>query len=172
MTSTPPPLTRAQEGDPAAEWVPLQRLEPWEDNPRINDNAAKKLAAFIEAKGWGAPIVAQSGTDRIIAGHTRWKAAHLLGLELVPVRFVDVGDRVATEMALADNKLGEEAAWDYPKLAPILESYSLPELDVMGFDSKWLEDMADKVEGFGPVDDGELGKAAPTHTCPECGFEF
>jgi len=84
------------------------------------------LARTILRTTWGAPIVAQRSTMRIIGGHGRLLAAQeiLAGIEvdgilrgghehvfdrdapgpgLVPVRLVDVSDAEADAMTLADN---------------------------------------------------------------------
>ena len=106
--------------DLATEWVPIAGLVPWERNPRINDAAAVRLARTIEAHGWTTPLLVQAGTGRVIAGHTRLKAAALLGLDEVPIVRLDVDDRRATEIALADNRLGELAEWDDDGLAALL----------------------------------------------------
>jgi len=133
--------------------VEIGELNPWERNPRVNDIASKKLAQYIQKDGWGAPIVAQKSTGRIIAGHTRWKAAHILGLERVPVHFLDVDDRQADRLALADNKLAEIADWHLPSLTAILEEHGLEDAGLMGWDTTELEKMAAEIPDFGPLDD-------------------
>ena len=155
----------------------LAALEPREDNPRRNTVAAKQLARTIEQTGWGAPIVVQKKTGLIIAGHTRYKAAALLGLERVPVRELDVDYRRAQALALADNRVGEIAEWDFEALAKELETFSLDDAEALGFDSKYLEGLADKIAGFGPMDENprldELGEGSwRTTKCPECGHVF
>jgi len=102
-------MTRQREA--AAVYVHPDELRPWEDNPRINDDAVEPVAQSIAQFGFASPIVARTdGT--IIAGHTRWTAARRLGLERVPVRFMDLTDAQFRALALADNKLGEIAEWD------------------------------------------------------------
>ncbi len=64
--------------DPAAEWVPLDKLRPWVKNPRKNDHAAREVAGSIRRFGFGAPLVARRQNLEIIAGHTRVKAVLLL----------------------------------------------------------------------------------------------
>lgn len=150
------------------EAFPVDQLVPWENNPRINSIAAEKLAAFIKDNGWGAPIVAQAGSHRVIAGHTRLRAAGLLGLASVPVRFVDVDDRTADRMALADNKLAEVAEWDNQELAAHLSAFSLDTVETMGWDSHELEKLADTVIDFGPLDESDK----PEKVCPSCGFQL
>lgn len=104
---------------PAAEWVAIDKIHPWEANPRKNDHAVEAVANSIKRLGFGAPIVARMNGE-IIAGHTRYKAALQLGLDRVPVRFVDLDPADARIMALADNKLGEIATWDDDTLGSLL----------------------------------------------------
>jgi hypothetical protein len=118
------PAAAAAEVVSAAEWVSPGDLIPWEQNPRFNDHAVDKVAASIKEFGWADVIVARRANSMVISGHTRLKAALKLGLTKVPVRFIDVDDRAARQLALASNKLGELAAWDDEKLAAILSELS------------------------------------------------
>ena len=110
----------AQTPEIAAEWVPRAALRPWVDNPRKNDPAVARVAESIKRFGFAAPIVARRADGQIIAGHTRFKAAEQLGLEKVPVRFMDLDPADAKLLALADNRLGEFAEWDDARLLEIL----------------------------------------------------
>lgn len=121
----------------AATWEDPSTLEAWANNPRHNQPIAE-VARSIRELGFGAPIVAQLRTRRIIAGHTRWFAAQQLGLPKVPVRFVDIDDRKAELMVLADNKLNERADWDEPKLAMLAERHELEDLALVGFEDEEL----------------------------------
>jgi ParB-like chromosome segregation protein Spo0J len=63
----------------------LDRIRPYEQNPRmIPDAAIAKVAASITAFGWRQLIVVDDD-GVILAGHTRYQAAMRLGLERVPV---------------------------------------------------------------------------------------
>lgn len=157
---------------PAAEWVATDSIHAWSSNPRNNDAAVPRVAESITRLGWGAPIVAQLSTRRIIAGHTRWKAAQSLGLDQVPVRFVDVDDAKADAMSIADNKLGEIATWEGDELAEILQSLAEHDLDhgLLGFDDglsleALIEEIAPQV-GEVPWDEafGGLPVGAPEYT--------
>ena len=103
--------------------VAVEELVPWEDNPRINDEAAVKLAEEIQRMGFRVPIVATSdGTIR--AGHTRLKAAMLLGLEKVPVLYQDfASEEEAQSFSLVDNRIAEESKWDPLKLRDIMNKW-------------------------------------------------
>lgn len=125
----------------AAVYVRPDELKPWGRNPRKGKPVAE-VAESIRRFGFAAPIVARlDGT--IIAGHTRLEAAQLLGLELVPVRFVDLDEQEAAALALADNRLSELAEWDDDGLTSILaelEEASVP-IDGLGWDADALRDL-------------------------------
>lgn len=122
--------------EPAAEWVEVGRIHAWPDNPRDNDEAVPVVLRSIKRFGFGAPILARRANGEIIAGHTRYKAALALGLETVPVRYLDLSEAEAHLLALADNKTGELAEWDDAKLGSILlelKEQSVDALDGTGF---------------------------------------
>jgi ParB-like chromosome segregation protein Spo0J len=160
--------------------VSIVELLPADVNPRRNNDASKALARLVLEMGWGAPPLIQKSTSKLIAGHTRVKAAQIVGLERVPVHILDVDDRRAKALQLADNRMGELAGWDFLELGEELSHFSLEEADALGFDAKYLEELADKVDNFGPLDSsanpsldevsgGIFGESV---TCPSCGTEF
>jgi DNA modification methylase len=91
--------------------------------------------------GFGAPIVARRADRKVIAGHTRLRAAHKLGLREVPVRLLDLSESDAQLLALADNRLGEIAEWDEEALARVLADLKAQdgELTASGFDEKEID---------------------------------
>lgn len=141
---------------PAAEMVDIASIKPWPANPRKNDGEpVTRVADSIRRFGFAAPIVARLETREIIAGHTRWKAAQLLKLTHVPVRFVDLSEREAHLLALADNRLGELAEWDTPDLHALLASYDIGEQTVAGWNEKDMRELerAAREEGELPEDE-------------------
>lgn len=58
----------------------IEELKPYENNPRINDNAVPAVAESIKQFGFKQPIVIDKN-NIIICGHTRYKAARQLGLK-------------------------------------------------------------------------------------------
>ena len=105
-------MLKIQQMDPFA-------LKPWEDNPRINDEAVDAVAESIKSFGFNVPILCDQQFT-IIAGHTRWKAAKKLGMKSVPVIMLELSEAQRDAFAVADNKTGEIADWDYPRLRKIL----------------------------------------------------
>lgn len=134
-------------------WVPTEDLTPWADNPRDNDGRpVDAVADSIRRFGFAAPIIARKEDGEVIAGHTRLKAAQQLGLERVPVRYLDLDPADAHLLALADNKIGELADWDDDILGGILAELDADDLAVAGFDDDDLANILGDDEPTGPDD--------------------
>jgi hypothetical protein len=137
------PYARAREGipDERIERWPLAKVLPYAQNPRaISDRAVSKVAVSIREFGFQQPIV----VDRegvIIVGHTRRRAAELLGMETVPVIVADLSEEKARAYRLADNRTHEEADWLDDLLGDELAWLQEKEfnLDFTGFDSSELD---------------------------------
>ena len=147
----------------AAVWCPVEDLTPWEDNPRLNDEAVGKVRDSIKRFGFASPIVARKADGMVIAGHTRLRAAIELGLDTVPVRWMDLDPADARLLALADNRVAEEAEWDHDQLAGILHEMEGEGLDLgdTGFSEDDLSTLMGTWpdvlgEGGGGADSGEL----------------
>lgn len=123
------------------DWIDVANLKPWLKNPRWNDQAVQPVAASIEEFGFGAPIVVQASTNMIIAGHTRLKAAIRLGWQKVPCRILEITDRNAERLAIADNKTNEIADWNEEHLQEIMEAFEPEELENLGFNEEELNDL-------------------------------
>lgn len=125
------------------EYVDIDRLKEWEKNPRINDEASKKLSKLIKYYGFINPIIATP--DGVIrAGHTRYKAAKLNKLEKIPVIFVNFkSEEKAKGYYLSDNKSYEFSEWDLPILKDLLEELDVGDFDVKltGFEENEIEDL-------------------------------
>ena len=82
----------------------LAEIRPYPGNPRMNDGAVDAVAASIREYGWRAPIVVD-GDGVIVCGHTRHKAAQMLGLSEAPVHVArDLTPEQIKAFRLADNK--------------------------------------------------------------------
>lgn len=149
----------------AAEWVERSTLKPWANNPRKNDAAVPAVVASIKRFGFAAPIIARRADGEVIAGHTRLKAAEVLGLDRVPVRFVDLDPADAHLLALADNKLNEKAQWDSLGVAEVLSGYGLDEAELAGWDKAELDALGSDV-----IEDGEEKPAKDDSERADVGF--
>ncbi|MBO9539666.1 DNA modification methylase [bacterium] len=139
----PKPTPKTAEA--AAVWVAIGELTPWDQNPRKNEAAVEKVVESIRRFGFGSPILARPNGE-VIAGHTRLKAAERLGLDRVPVRYLDLDPADAHLLALADNKLGEIAEWDESLLAEILKDLDPEDAALAGFGAEELEDLLSELE--------------------------
>lgn len=134
------------------EWIPISEVRPYENNPRNNEAAVEKVAASIKEFGFQSPII----IDRdgvIIAGHTRLKAAEMLGLKEVPVLHADeLTPEQVKAYRLADNKTGEFASWDFEKLEEELAELENMDMAVFGFDElqKELDQYNVSEDGYEP----------------------
>jgi len=152
----------------------IDRIKPYDKNPRRNDRAVEAVAKSIREFGFRQPIVVDKD-GVIVVGHTRYKAALKLGLKTVPVHVAaELTPQQARAYRLADNRTAETAEWDVD-LLPI----ELGELRGDGVDLKLLgftdKELAEYLKEFDTgLEDGEAdaGEAADTIRCPKCGHEF
>ncbi len=144
----------------AAEWVAVEALHPWVKNPRKNDHAVDRIADSIKQFGFGAPLLARKANGEIIAGHTRLKAAIKLGLDSVPVRYLNVTEAQAHALAIADNKLGEISSWVDALLSEVLDGLSteMTEMPVLGFTEGELNRLLVDVNAIEPGKEEDQGR--------------
>lgn len=122
--------------------VKIEKVKPYDKNPRKNKAAVDYVANSIKEFGFQQPIVVDKDMV-VIAGHTRLKAAKKLKLKEVPVVIADnLTEEQVKAYRLADNKTAEKAEWDFDLLTD--ELLSLQELDFdmeqFGFDFDFGED--------------------------------
>lgn len=148
----------------------VSEIVPYENNPRKNDGAVEAVANSIKEFGFKVPIIVDK-ENVIVAGHTRLKAAELLGLETVPViRADDLSEEQAQAFRLADNKTGELAEWDNEKLREELSELSAELMESLGFsfteeEKRDFEELRDMFEEAEPKEKNKI-------LCPYCGEWF
>ncbi len=132
----------------------LNKIKPYDNNPRVNDDAVQYVANSIKEFGFKVPIVIDKN-NVIVTGHTRYKASQLLGLEKIPcIKADDLSDDQINAFRIADNKVSEFSAWDYTKLAVELDNISID----MGDFGINLDEIADfELEKFDEDDSGYYG---------------
>lgn len=129
-------------------------------NPRNARTHSKRqlrqITASIREFGFVNPILVDEA-DQIIAGHGRLAAARQLGLERVPaIRLRHLTDAQKRALAIADNKLAENAGWDRDLLA--LELQDLLEMDIdfevtaTGFEMGEIDVLIAGLDGEGEAD--------------------
>lgn len=98
------------------EWIESNKIIPYKNNPRSNDDAVDYVANSIKEFGFKVPIVIDKD-NTIITGHTRLKAAKRLGIDKIPCIMADeLSEEQIKAFRIADNKVSEVSEWDYEKL--------------------------------------------------------
>lgn len=123
----------------------VSELVPYENNPRHNDDAVDYVANSIKNFHFQVPIVIDKN-NVVIAGHTRLKACHKLGIKEVPCIVADdLTPEQVKAFRLADNKTSELAEWDMDKLD--IELGEIPDIDMsaFGFDIE-IDDIEEDTE--------------------------
>ena len=155
------------------ESVALNKIIPYIRNPRKNENAIEKVASSIKEFGFRQPIVVDS-ENVIIAGHTRFEAAKRLGLDVVPIHVADgLTEQQAKAYRIADNRVGQEAEWDFDLLKLELEELDNPELT--GFEDFEISEFLKEINFDAGTEDDQsrLDQLEPKLiNCPHCGKEF
>jgi ParB-like chromosome segregation protein Spo0J len=137
----------------AIEHWPLDRLRPYERNPRTHssDQVARLAASLVEF-GWTLPLLV-SGDGALVAGHGRLEAARRLGLDTVPVIRLDhLSDAQRRAYLIADNQLALDAGWDEERLTTELHALNGDgfDLDLLGFAEAELDRL------MAPLDDDQV----------------
>lgn len=137
-------------------------LIPYENNPRINDEAVEYVKNSIKEFGFKVPIVVDK-SNVIIAGHTRLKASLELGLKEVPCIIADdLSEEQIKAFRLADNKVSEKSMWDFDKLDEELDN--ILNIDMSLFDFDLDKDIQELDEGFEEEDTKENERQRTNNT--------
>lgn len=143
----------------------IDELIPYENNPRINDEAVEYVKNSIKEFGFKVPVVIDKD-NVIIAGHTRIKASKELGIKDIPCIIADdLTEEQVKAFRLADNKVSEKSLWDYSKLDEELDSILDIDMSMFNFDINNTNDI-NLDDYFGPEQEKE--KEKKLIECPYC----
>lgn len=145
---------------PRLEMWPIDRVKPYEANPRsIPDKAVAKVAGSLKAFGFQKPIVVdENGT--IIAGHVVYKAAVRAGFVRVPVFISQLDATAAKAYRISDNRTAQETDWIDDLLRIEVEALDEEGFDLaaLGFEDRELQKLLS--------DDAEMERAEETPEPP------
>jgi DNA modification methylase len=127
--------------------VAVDQIHPHPQNARQGDTGA--ICESIKTNGFYRPIVVQVSTGNILAGNHAHRAAVMLGMEMVPVAWIDCDDETALRILLVDNRTNDLASYDNAALADLLQS--LPSLEGTGFDAEALQELLENLGQAGTV---------------------
>ena len=142
--------------------IKIDDLKPYVRNPRFNDDAVKYVAKSIKEFGFKVPMVIDKNNE-IVAGHTRYKASLELGLKEVPCIVADdLTEEQIKAFRLADNKVSEQAVWNYDLLD--LELDDILELNMEDFGFLKQEDV--NLDDFFEENNEQKEEKKNTIICP------
>jgi DNA modification methylase len=132
----------------AIENVPINDLRRYQNNPRLHPKSQiDKLARAIDEFGFLIPILIDS-QNKVLAGHARLEAADKLSLPSVPcIRATHLTEAQKRTFIILDNRLTEEAKWDFQLLAKEIEFLQDEGIDLTttGFEIPEIEMIFDAV---------------------------
>ncbi len=149
----------------------LDSIKPYLKNPRKNQ-PVEKVASSIKKFGFQQPIVVDKNYT-IIVGHTRYLASKYLNLQTIPIVVMDVDAEKAQAYRIADNRVSEDANWDFQLLKEEIELLNNESFDLesLGFELKELENILEIEVDIPEVNEINEGFSLE-NSCPKCGYEF
>ena len=136
----------------------IEEIKPYEKNPRKNDSAVEQVANSIKEFGFKVPVVIDKD-NIIVCGHTRYKAAQKLGLDVVPcVVADDLTDEQIKAYRLADNKVSELAEWYIDLLGEELDGIFDIDMSDFGFNLEEEEEDPEIIEDKVPKEVESVAK--------------
>lgn len=140
------------------EYVDIDKIKPYENNPRHNEEAIPYVMNSIKEFGFKNPIIIDKN-NVIIAGHTRLESAKRLGMKEVPIIHADdLTEEQVKAFRLADNKVSEKAEWDFNMLDAELADLDIDMTD-FGFEKLDINE-----EDFGTEFNLKEGDREPIQT--------
>jgi ParB-like chromosome segregation protein Spo0J len=97
-------------------WRRIDELKKFPGNPRCHPD--RQIAGLMKSirRVWTNPILIDE-TDTILAGHARMEAARRLRFAEVPTLTIEgLTDAEKRAVVIADNRLPEQAVWDFDLL--------------------------------------------------------
>jgi DNA modification methylase len=141
------------------EIISIDKLIPYANNARTHsDEQIKKIQASLREFGFVNPVLIDKDCG-IIAGHARVEAAKREGLTEVPCVWVEhLTEAQKKAYILADNRLAEDAGWDFELLSVELEELKELDFDIglTGFGADELSDIFGEEEFEAVEDDYEV----------------
>lgn len=144
--------------------VPTEELLEYPNNAKLHPHEQiDQIASSIEEFGFNSPILAwhnDQNEPEIVAGHGRLMAAKKLGLESLPVVFLDhMSDEQRRAYIVLDNQLTMNSGWDF----------SILDAEIGGLDYDWEYFGIYKQEEKTPMDrykDAKEGSLASAFVAP------
>ena len=132
------------------EYLPTDQLQMYDGNANIhNAHQIDQIAESIEEFDFSSPILAwhdENGNAVIVAGHGRLMAARKLGIEQLPVVFLDhMTDEQRRAFTIVENQLTRLSEFDMGTLEVELENITGIDMEQFGL---YVADVGEEVESM------------------------
>lgn len=164
------------------EYIDINLVKPYENNPRLNRRTIDKLKEIINngEVEFNVPIVVDKN-NVIVKGHSRWMALKELGYKIIPVIYSTNSDGINNEDRIQDNIIQELSTWKQEELSMEIrdnninpKEYKL-EFKDLGYQDKYAPDITkaevDKARELF-LGTKQKEKDFIELVCPYCGEEF
>jgi DNA modification methylase len=149
------------------ETLPIRDLRANPNNSRLHPRTQiEKLRRAIEEFGFLIPVLIDE-RNTTIAGHARIEAAERCGLTAVPcVRANHLSEAQKRAFIISDNRLAEDARWDFQVLAKEFEFLRLEgmDLETTGFEIPELDMVFAAADNAASPEDDKIPDLQPTRT--------
>lgn len=162
--------------------VPTDDLKMYENNAKQHPTSqVEQIANSIEEFNFADPIAAwhdDDGNSVIVEGHGRLMAAQKLGIEELPVIYLDyMSDSQRKAYAIAHNALTMNSDFDFDILASEVDGLQVEfDMEDFGVDMSKLDfsfgDAPEIVNSSEEIDVDNFDDDKFEHECPRCGFRF
>lgn len=151
--------------------VPIATLSPDPDNARYHSTRnIRAIVSSLETYGQRLPLIAnKAGVVKV--GNGRLEAMQQLGWTHAAVLFVE--DARLHAYAIADNRTGELAGWDYPKLLESIRR-DAGTGQLIGYIPSEIREIEKQAAALAAKALADAGQAKPPAVvrCPKCGHEY
>lgn len=137
------------EKDIDIQWVDINSIKSWEENPRKHSLAAtKKLMKILDKYEQVTPVVVWRKNNVIYKGNGTYDALKRLKKTRIKVQFEDFpSEAAAIAYGIADNRASEFSKWDNETLLNLMTAEDMPnEIVSTGFSEHDLEGIMKKLE--------------------------
>jgi ParB-like chromosome segregation protein Spo0J len=125
--------------------VDVNELKEFPNNARIGN--VREIYESLLQNGQYRPLVVNRKNNIILAGNHTFQAIKRLGWAKALVWYVDVDDKQAKQIVLVDNKLNDDATYDYTKLEKAIKDLQdVSDLIGTGYTQKAVDDLLASVK--------------------------
>lgn len=162
-TSTLAPNNVKVDSKVDVQWVDIDSIKQWKDNPMGHGNKdVEMLSKILASHGQRSPVIVWRKNMTIYKGNGTHQAMKRLGMKKIKVQFEDFPSEAAAKAyGIADNKASELSDWDADVLVSILSSEEMKAIDnpVLGFTDSELRGLnfqadEEKIGGMEKTDTG------------------